>query len=196
MDVLSLVKLFSLVCVLTHVIVLSEEELLTVQFTADNTCTRITGFKNGTQVCCRTCRRPVVVCPDRTEVIVVCIIGGFWLGCIVAFIVDRVIGSPLPSSFGHHVRYFIARWTPCLRSIWFPNGMGSSVRTSIGRSERKRHMIAQEDKVITIDEAVCAATNPACEMSPYSDDEFDTTGSGEYDGLDRSAHANVTVHNF
>lgn len=147
---------------------------------------QIPAFGNGTEICCGECRFTADCFRGSSNepwVTAVCVLGGFWIGCMVAFVVDRVIGSPLPVGFGERARQFLAVRIAWLRDVWFSREVEGD---TIGpRSESRR----------AVDAEVYLGPDAGDDFYVF-DEQYSTFGSSTFDGIDEDYHSNVTVHTF
>ncbi|CCE57043.1 m39 protein [Murid betaherpesvirus 1] len=80
-------------------------------------------FTNGSSMCCGQCdligHNTIVRQGLAPEYAVLCVIGGFTAGVFFAFLVDRIVGSPLPVTFAEGGRALLASAFPFLRKKWY-----------------------------------------------------------------------------
>lgn len=145
-------------------------------------------FPNGTDICCGECRFSQVHPPTLSaELMIACIMTGFWSGAVVAFFVQKVVMSFIPPEFWYRIRFFISSLIPCLAPTCMPGGTGSDGDKNSLNSRHRRDGIATAEIV-----------SEQCDSDYYIFDDWRNRAMefNECDGIDETCHGNVTVHAF
>lgn len=146
-------------------------------------------FPNGTDICCGECRFSQVHPPTLSaELMIACIITGFWSGAVITFFIQKLLLSMVPPEFWLRVRFFIASLVPCLASICVPGGVVLDGEDNSLNSRHRRDGVAGfETEIIESIEHDCYLTDGWRERAMEFCDR---------DGIDETCHENVTVHTF
>lgn len=145
-------------------------------------------FANGTDICCGECRFSQIHPPTLSaELMIACIITGFWSGAVVTFFVQKVILSMIPQEFWYRVRFFIAFLFPCLSSICVPGAIRSDDDINSLHSKQKR------DDMTDFETVIQEQSNIDC---IFDDWRLQAMEFNDHDGIDETCRENVTVHTF
>lgn len=153
-------------------------------------------FPNDTQVCCGECRfTDVPKNCTRPAVMIVLVLCSIWVGAVLAFLFDRIFGSPLPGSLGVNCRRSLYTCVPCVVGFCYPEEALLEVSTPASRFQRSG--------VATVEEQFAADGMDGSDY--FFDEEYDEICGrrwrralevGSHDGIDETCRANVTVHSF
>ncbi|AWV68132.1 m39 protein [Murid betaherpesvirus 1] len=208
----------------THLLVRGEERVIkSYRYGMES----MPNFPNGTELCCGTCqlvgRNTQVSHTMPVEYAVLCVIGGFTAGVFFAFLVDRIVGSPLPVTFAEGGRALLASAFPFLRKKWYSDEalsptvqvvcpdleMGSPrppqppppptkvfVGGDLSKKSRARQAVAVAD-ALEMHMMRSAGTHGGAVGGQYPLPSFQQPEEdNDYDGVDDDCYENVTVHNF